>query len=138
MKRKWYPTLANCNVVRSTISQEVFVGVYLQAAPDIIVASMVAYTSQVMVLILLALYFVRMRNMSFEAGKRIIEAIRKLPDQLRATLKVNDEVRRVAERYHRATNFLYLGRQYNFPTALEGALKLKEISYLHAEGYPAA
>jgi glucosamine--fructose-6-phosphate aminotransferase (isomerizing) len=138
MKRKGHPTLAICNVVGSTIAQEASGGIYLHAGPEIGVASTKAYTSQVMVLTLLALYFGRMRNMSYEAGRRIIEAIRALPDQLRQTLQINDEVRRVAEKYCHATNFLYLGRQYNFPTALEGALKLKEISYLHAEGYPAA
>ena len=138
MKRKGHPTLAICNVVGSTIAQEASGGVYLHAGPEIGVASTKAYTSQVMVLTLLALYFGRMRNMSFEAGKRIIEAITALPDQMRATLQMSDEVRRVAQKYCHATNFLYLGRQYNFPTALEGALKLKEISYIHAEGYPAA
>jgi glutamine---fructose-6-phosphate transaminase (isomerizing) len=138
MKRKGHPTLAICNVVGSTIAQEAAGGIYLHAGPEIGVASTKAYTSQVMVLTLLALYFGRMRNMSYEAGQRIIAAIRRLPDQLRATLQMNNEVRRVAEKYCQATNFLYLGRQYNFPTALEGALKLKEISYLHAEGYPAA
>jgi glutamine---fructose-6-phosphate transaminase (isomerizing) len=138
MKRKGHPTLAICNVVGSTIAQEASGGVYLHAGPEIGVASTKAYTSQVMVLTLLALYFGRMRNMSFEAGKRIIEGIRRLPDEMRKTLQINDEVRRVAAKYQHATNFLYLGRQFNFPTALEGALKLKEISYLHAEGYPAA
>jgi glucosamine--fructose-6-phosphate aminotransferase (isomerizing) len=138
MKRKGHPTLAICNVVGSTIAQEASGGIYLHAGPEIGVASTKAYTSQVMVLTLLALYFGRMRNMSYEAGKRIIEAIRRLSDQVRTTLQINEEVRRVAEKYCHATNFLYLGRQFNFPTALEGALKLKEISYLHAEGYPAA
>jgi glutamine---fructose-6-phosphate transaminase (isomerizing) len=138
MKRKGHPTLAICNVVGSTIAQEASGGIYLHAGPEIGVASTKAYTSQVMVLTLLALYFGRMRNMSFEAGKRIIEGIRRLPDEMRKTLQINDEVRRVAAKYQHATSFLYLGRQFNFPTALEGALKLKEISYLHAEGYPAA
>jgi len=138
MKRKGHPTLAICNVVGSTIAQEASGGVYLHAGPEIGVASTKAYTSQVMVLTLLALYFGRMRNMSYEAGRRIIESIRRLPEHVRATLRIHDEVRRVAEKYCQATNFLYLGRQFNFPTALEGALKLKEISYIHAEGYPAA
>jgi glucosamine--fructose-6-phosphate aminotransferase (isomerizing) len=138
MKRKGHPTLAICNVVGSTIAQEAQGGVYLHAGPEIGVASTKAYTSQVMTLVLLALYFGRMRNMSYERGQHIIEAIQQLPDQLRQVLAINEEVRRVAERYYEASNFLYLGRQFNFPTALEGALKLKEISYVHAEGYPAA
>lgn len=138
MKRKGYPTLAICNVVGSTIAKEASGGVYLHAGPEIGVASTKAYTSQVLVLTLLALYFGRMRNMSYEAGGRIIESLHALPDLVRKTLRINDEVRRVAEKYCNANNFLYLGRQFNFPTALEGALKLKEISYIHAEGYPAA
>jgi glutamine---fructose-6-phosphate transaminase (isomerizing) len=137
-KRKGHPTLAICNVVGSTIAQEASGGVYLHAGPEIGVASTKAYTSQLMVLTLLALYFGRMRNMSFEQGEAVIASLRRLPDLVRRTLEVNDETRRVAERYCEASNFLYLGRQFNFPTALEGALKLKEISYLHAEGYPAA
>jgi glucosamine--fructose-6-phosphate aminotransferase (isomerizing) len=138
MKRKGHPTLAICNVVGSTIAQEACGGVYLHAGPEIGVASTKAYTSQVMTLALLALYFGRMRHLSFETGKRIIAQFRALPALLQQTLNVNYECRRIAEKYHKASNFLYLGRQYNYPTALEGALKLKEISYIHAEGYPAA
>ena len=138
MKRKGHPTLAICNVVGSTIAQEADGGVYLHAGPEIGVASTKAYTSQVAVLAMLALYFGRLRHLSFEAGKRIIGELRKLPDLMRQTLEVNNEVRQLAGKYCHATNFLYLGRQFNFPTALEGALKLKEISYIHAEGYPAA
>src|SRR5207248_1523437 len=137
-KRKGHPTLSVCNVVGSTIAQEADGGVYLHAGPEIGVASTKAYTSQVAVLTMLALYFGRMRHLSFEAGKRIIGELRRLPDIMRQTLEVNSEVRRLAGKYCHATNMLYLGRQYNFPTALEGALKLKEISYAHAEGYPAA
>ena len=138
MKRKGHPTLAICNVVGSTIAQEADGGVYLHAGPEIGVASTKAYTSQVTTLAMLALYFGRMRHLSFEAGKRIISQLRKLPDVIRQTLEVNNRVRQIAGKYCHATNVLYLGRQYNFPTALEGALKLKEISYIHAEGYPAA
>jgi glucosamine--fructose-6-phosphate aminotransferase (isomerizing) len=87
---------------------------------------------------MLALYLGRLRHLSFEEGKRIIAELRQLPNILRQTLEVNSEVRRLAGKYCHANNVLYLGRQYNFPTALEGALKLKEISYIHAEGYPAA
>jgi glutamine---fructose-6-phosphate transaminase (isomerizing) len=138
MKRKGHPTLSICNVVGSTIAQEASGGIYLHAGPEIGVASTKAYTSQVLVLTLLALYFGRMRNLSYEAGRKIIASIRELPDLVRKTLTLNDEVRRLAGKYCHAKNFLYLGRQFNFPTALEGALKLKEISYIHAEGYPAA
>ncbi len=87
---------------------------------------------------MLALYLGRLRHLSYGAGLRIIEQIRQLPDKVARALSCNDEVRRIAQKYHDCRNFLYLGRQYNFPVALEGALKLKEISYLHAEGYPAA
>jgi glutamine---fructose-6-phosphate transaminase (isomerizing) len=138
MKRKGHPTLAICNVVGSTIAQEADGGIYLHAGPEIGVASTKAYTAQVAVLTMLALYFGRTRHLSFEAGKRIIRELRRLPDVMRQTLEVNEEVRRIAAKYCHASNLLYLGRQYNFPTALEGALKLKEISYIHAEGYPAA
>src|SRR5262245_48819 len=138
MKRKGHPTLAICNVVGSTIAQEADGGVYLHAGPEIGVASTKAYTSQVAVLTMLALYFGRLRHLSFEAGKRIIAQLRNLPDIMRQTLEVNNEVRQLAGKYCHATNVLYLGRQYNFPTVLEGALKLKEIRYIHAEGYPAA
>jgi len=138
MKRKGHPSLAICNVVGSTIAQEADGGVYLHAGPEIGVASTKAYTSQVVTLTMLALYFGRLRHLSFEAGQRIIKQLRKLPDLVRETLEVNNEVRRIAAKYCHAENFLYLGRQFNFPTGLEGALKLKEISYIHAEGYPAA
>jgi glutamine---fructose-6-phosphate transaminase (isomerizing) len=138
MKRKGHPTLAICNVVGSTIAQEADGGVYLHAGPEIGVASTKAYTSQVAVLTMLALFFGRLRHLSFEAGKRIIGELRKLPYLMRQTLEVNAAVRQLAGKYCHATNVLYLGRQFNFPTALEGALKLKEISYIHAEGYPAA
>jgi glucosamine--fructose-6-phosphate aminotransferase (isomerizing) len=138
MKRKGHPSLAICNVVGSTIAQEADGGVYLHAGPEIGVASTKAYTSQVVTLTMLALYFGRLRHLSYEAGQRIIKQLRKLPDLVRETLEVNNEVRRIAAKYCHADNFLYLGRQFNFPTGLEGALKLKEISYIHAEGYPAA
>ena len=138
MKRKGHPTLAICNVVGSTIAREADGGVYLHAGPEIGVASTKAYTSQCVVMALLALYFGRMRHLSYEAGLRIIEELSALPDHVREALESNNEARRIAAKYSSCDNFLYLGRQYNFPTALEGALKLKEISYIHAEGYPAA
>src|SRR6056297_2242742 len=138
MKRKGHPTLAICNVVGSTIAQEANGGIYLHAGPEIGVASTKAYTSQCLALTLLALYFGRLHHLSYTAGRHIIDALRELPDKIRTALETNDHVRRIAGKYCGYDNFLYLGRQYNFPTALEGALKLKEISYIHAEGYPAA
>ncbi len=138
MKRKGHPSLGICNVVGSTIAQESDGGVYLRAGPEIGVASTKAFTSQCTVLAMLALYFGRLRHLSFSAGLRIIKELQEMPEKVRQALQCNDTVRRIAEKYASCNNFLYLGRQFNFPTALEGALKLKEISYIHAEGYPAA
>ncbi len=138
VKRKGHPTLAICNVVGSTIAQAADGGIYLHAGPEIGVASTKAFTSQCAVLTMLALYFGRLRHMSYGAGQRVIDQLMKLPDFVAQALEENDRIRRIAEKYYQAENFLYLGRQFNFPAALEGALKLKEISYIHAEGYPAA
>jgi glucosamine--fructose-6-phosphate aminotransferase (isomerizing) len=138
MRRKGYPSLAICNVVGSTIAQEADGGIYLHAGPEVGVASTKAFTSQCVVLALLALYFGRMRHLSFDAGMEIIRALEGLPDQVARALETDRVVRQIAMKYAGCNNFLYLGRQFNFPTALEGALKLKEISYIHAEGYPAA
>jgi glutamine---fructose-6-phosphate transaminase (isomerizing) len=137
-KRKGHPTLALCNVVGSSIAREADGGVYLHAGPEIGVASTKAFTNQVAVLAMLALYFGRLRHLSALQGARMIRELRAIPDAVRRALNCHDEVRRVAEKYSRVDNFLYLGRQYHYPVALEGALKLKEISYIHAEGYPAA
>ncbi|HLQ43739.1 MAG TPA: glutamine--fructose-6-phosphate transaminase (isomerizing), partial [Planctomycetaceae bacterium] len=137
-KRKGHPTLAICNVVGSSIAREADGGIFLHAGPEIGVASTKAFTSQVTVLTLLALYLGRLRNMSYPAGQRIIAHLQAMPDAIRATLKCYEQVKEVAQRYCDNETFLYLGRLYNFPVALEGALKLKEISYIHAEGYPAA
>lgn len=138
MKRKGHPTLAICNVVGSTIAREADGGIYLHAGPEIGVASTKAFTSQCVVMALLGLYFGRMHHLSFEAGLRIIDEMMELPRHVEEALDTNDDARRIAQKYASCDNFLYLGRQFNFPTALEGALKLKEISYIHAEGYPAA
>ena len=138
MKRKGHPTMAICNVVGSTIAREADGGIYLHAGPEIGVASTKTFTAQCVVMSLLALYFGRLHHLSFEDGLRIIDDLEKLPDQLELALRTQDEVRRIAVKYANCNNFLYLGRHYNFPAALEGALKLKEISYIHAEGYPAA
>src|SRR5207244_10402990 len=137
-KRKGHRTLALCNVVGSTIAREADGGVYLHAGPEIGVASTKAFTAQVTVLAMLALYLGRMRHLSSVKGERVIEELRQMPALMRRTLECHDTVVRIAEKYHDVRNFLYLGRQYLFPVALEGALKLKEISYIHAEGYPAA
>lgn len=138
LKRKGHPTMAICNVVGSSIAQEVNGGVYLHAGPEIGVASTKAYTSQCLALVLLAIHFGRLRNMGYEAGRRVLEATQRLPEAVEQALETNQAIRTIANKYADCSNFLYLGRHYNFPTALEGALKLKEISYIHAEGYPAA
>ena len=137
-KRKGHPTLAICNVVGSTIAREADGGIYLHAGPEIGVASTKAFTSQVTALILLALHFGRLRHLSYPAGKRIIRNLKLMPEIVSRTLECNDFIKDLSARYCDFNNFLYLGRLYNFPVALEGALKLKEISYIHAEGYPAA
>ena len=138
MKRQGHPTLAICNVVGSSIAQEAAGGIYLHAGPEIGVASTKAFTSQCVALAMLALYFGRLRHLNYAQGLEMIERLQGLPDLVRGALVADDEVRRIAAKYYQCDNFLYLGRQFNFPTALEGALKLKEISYIHAEGYPAA
>ncbi|MCH2131227.1 MAG: glutamine--fructose-6-phosphate transaminase (isomerizing), partial [Pirellulaceae bacterium] len=138
MKRKGHPTMAICNVVGSTIAREADGGIYLHAGPEIGVASTKAFTSQCVVMAMLALYFGRIRDLSYEAGLQVIAELEKLPGYVEQALEANAEAQRIAAKYAAAENVLYLGRQFNFPAALEGALKLKEISYIHAEGYPAA
>jgi len=137
-KRRGARTLGLVNVVGSTIAREDDGGIYLHAGPEIGVASTKAFTSQVIALALLTLKMARLRNLSVIQGREIAQAMAKLPEQVQSILDRADEIEALAEEFKRATNFLYLGRGYNFPAALEGALKLKEISYIHAEGYPAA
>jgi glucosamine--fructose-6-phosphate aminotransferase (isomerizing) len=137
-KRRGARTLGLVNVVGSTIAREDDGGIYLHAGPEIGVASTKAFTSQVIALALLTLKLGRLREMSVVKGREIAQAMLKLPDQIQSILDNAAEIEAIAERFKDATNFLYLGRGYNFPVALEGALKLKEISYIHAEGYPAA
>jgi glucosamine--fructose-6-phosphate aminotransferase (isomerizing) len=137
-KRKGATVLGICNVVGSTIARESDGGVYIHAGPEIGVASTKAFSSQMMILSLVSLLLGRMRTMSLEKGREIIDAINRIPNQAERILAKNDEVKDIAEKYYKNNNFLYLGRGFNFPIALEGALKLKEISYIHAEGYPAA
>jgi glucosamine--fructose-6-phosphate aminotransferase (isomerizing) len=126
------------NVVGSTIARESDGGIYVHAGPEIGVASTKAFTSQVIALLLFTLKLARLRNLSMVDGKEIIEEMLKLPSKIQTILERAPEVEKIAEDFKNAQNFLYLGRGYSFPTALEGALKLKEISYIHAEGYPAA
>jgi glucosamine--fructose-6-phosphate aminotransferase (isomerizing) len=126
------------NVVGSTIAREADGGIYLHAGPEIGVASTKAFTSQVVALLLLGLYLGRQRGLPAEQGRRLVSQLVRLPELVERALAVEPQVRELAERYADAPNALYLGRGANFPVALEGALKLKEISYIHAEGYPAA
>jgi glucosamine--fructose-6-phosphate aminotransferase (isomerizing) len=137
-KMKGARALGVCNVVGSTIARESDGGIYLHAGPEIGVASTKAFTAQVTVLALLTLAFARVREMDRAAGQEFIEEMRTLPGKVQRILDQDREIQRLAESYKNHDNFLYLGRGYNFPVALEGALKLKEISYIHAEGYPAA
>ncbi|HZF68608.1 MAG TPA: glutamine--fructose-6-phosphate transaminase (isomerizing) [Gemmatirosa sp.] len=137
-KRRGARTLGLVNVVGSTIAREDDGGIYLHAGPEIGVASTKAFTSQVVAMALLTLKIARLRDLSVERGRGIAQALAQLPLQVQSILDRAEEIEALAEEFKRASNFLYLGRGYNFPTALEGALKLKEISYIHAEGYPAA
>jgi len=126
------------NVVGSTIARESDGGIYVHAGPEIGVASTKAFTSQVIALLLFTLKLARLRNLSMVDGKEIIQELQLLPAKIQNILDRAPEIEKIAEDFKNAQNFLYLGRGYSFPTALEGALKLKEISYIHAEGYPAA
>ena len=137
-KRKGALILGVCNVVGSSIARESDAGVYIHAGPEIGVASTKAFTSQLVVLALITLLIARKKQMSLVDGKDIIKEIQSIPGKVEKILKLNDQIEKIAEEFVDAKNFLYLGRGYNFPVALEGALKLKEISYIHAEGYPAA
>jgi glutamine---fructose-6-phosphate transaminase (isomerizing) len=126
------------NVVGSTIARESDGGVYIHAGPEIGVASTKAFTSQVTVMAIISLLLGRMANLSKDQGQELVRELQLIPDKVEKILAMDDEIRKIAEIYADANNFLYLGRGINFPVALEGALKLKEISYVHAEGYPAA
>ncbi|MDH4222297.1 MAG: glutamine--fructose-6-phosphate transaminase (isomerizing) [candidate division Zixibacteria bacterium] len=137
-KRKGATVLGICNVVGSTIARETDGGVYIHAGPEIGVASTKAFTSQITVLTLLALLLGRMRNLSLEKGREIIDSLKKIHQQVEFLLQNDNYIKEIAKEYYKKNNFLYLGRGINYPLALEGALKLKEISYIHAEGYPAA
>ena len=137
-RRRGARTIGLVNVVGSTIAREVQGGLYLRAGPEIGVASTKAFNSQVAALAMVALKMARLRTLSLLAGRQFIQALQALPAQIRGVLDRAPEVEILADRFSNAHNALYLGRGVNFPVALEGALKLKEISYIHAEGYPAA
>ena len=137
-KRQGIPVYGICNVVGSTIARETDAGVYLHAGPEIGVASTKAFTAQVVVLAMIALRMAEGRTLTNAEMAVHLQALNELPEKVEEVLSLNSEIRMMSEVFRYATNFLYLGRGYNFPVALEGALKLKEISYIHAEGYPAA
>ena len=137
-RQRGLTTMGVVNAVGSSIARETDFGIYLHAGPEIGVASTKAFTSQIVALALFTLYLGRRRHLSVVQGREIVQALRALPDQVAEVLRLNDTIRAVAEEFKDARNFLYLGRGYQFPVGLEGALKLKEVSYLHAEGYPAA
>jgi glucosamine--fructose-6-phosphate aminotransferase (isomerizing) len=137
-KKQGARVLGITNVVGSTIARESDGGVYIHAGPEIGVASTKAFTCQVTALAILTLIMGRVRNMSVEEGQETIHSLHKIPTQIRQILDQEGEILELAKEYAEHSNFLYLGRGYNYPIALEGALKLKEISYVHAEGYPAA
>ena len=134
-KRKGFKTLAITNSVGSTISRESDGGLYQYAGKEVGVASTKAFTSQIAICLLIALYIGRMRDLSFSDGRAIVDAIKSLPAEV---LKLAPRIEKIAKKYAKFSDFLFVGRLSEFPVALEGALKLKEISYIHAEGYPAA
>ncbi|MDO8667718.1 MAG: glutamine--fructose-6-phosphate transaminase (isomerizing) [bacterium] len=136
-KEKGCLTLGIVNVVGSSIARATEAGVYSHSGPEIAVASTKAFTSQVAILCLLTVMFGRQRQMSLATGQRIISELASLPDKIKQVLALNDELKRIAEKYYQFKNFAFLGRKYNHPVAFEGALKLKEISYIHAEGFAA-
>jgi glucosamine--fructose-6-phosphate aminotransferase (isomerizing) len=132
------PLIGIVNVVGSSIARECDGGIYLHAGPEIGVASTKAFTSQIAALLLLALYLGRRRGLSVSQGQHLVHQLARLPELVNQVLELEPVIEEVARHYASERNFLYLGRGVNFPVALEGALKLKEISYIHAEGYPAA
>ena len=137
-QRKGHRTLGICNNVASTIARESDGGVYMHAGPEIGVAATKSFTSQLTIFALLGLLLGRIRNLSHSDGRDIIAEMEKLPDLVARTLELETQVAAIAKKYARANNFLFMGRQAHYPVALEGALKLKEISYISASGYPSA
>lgn len=137
-QRKGYHVIGIINNVGSTIARENDGGIYQHSGPEIGVASTKAFTSQVLILSMLSCYFGRTRDLSYAEGCKMVKAIRELPKLIEQTLTLSDAIRAIAKDFAHYQDFLFLGRLEMFPIALEGALKLKEISYIHAEGYPAA
>jgi len=137
-QRKGASVLGICNVVGSTIARETGRGVYLHAGPEIGVASTKAFTSQCAILCMMAVAFARTRRLSANEGRRMVEAIARLPELAEAVLQQEAAIAEIARKYYKARDIFFIGRSYMYPAALEGALKLKEISYIHAEGYHAA
>jgi glucosamine--fructose-6-phosphate aminotransferase (isomerizing) len=137
-KRRGHRALAIVNVVGSTIARESDGGIYMHAGPEIGVASTKAFVSTITILTLLAIHLGRMRQLSANRAKEILRSLEALPKQIEKILAQNDALKKLAKKYAPAEDFFFLGRGYTFPIALEGALKLKEISYIHAEGYSAA
>ncbi len=136
-KRKGAGLLGIVNVVGSSIARETDAGIYNHAGPEIGVASTKNFTSQLVVLTLLALLLGRHQNLSFTDGVEAIRELRSLPDKIKEVLFQANHIQAIAEKYYRCNNWLFIGRKFNYPIAMEGALKLKEISYIHAEGYAA-
>ncbi|MFZ1220228.1 MAG: glutamine--fructose-6-phosphate transaminase (isomerizing) [Chthoniobacterales bacterium] len=137
-QRKGYRTLGICNNVASTVGRESDGGVYMHAGPEIGVAATKSFTSQVTILAAVGLLLGRMRHLSTSEGTRIIDALEALPEQIEEVLKLSDQVKAIAKKYASVSGMLFFGRQFNFPIAVEAALKLKEITYLFAEGHPSA
>jgi glucosamine--fructose-6-phosphate aminotransferase (isomerizing) len=137
-RRKGYRTLGICNNVASTIARESDGGVYMHAGPEIGVAATKSFTSQLVILTLIGLLLGRMRNLSTAQGSPIITALEALPEQIEVVLKLSDQIKAIAKKYADVSGMLFFGRQFNYPIALEGALKMKEITYLFAEGHPSA
>jgi glutamine---fructose-6-phosphate transaminase (isomerizing) len=136
-KRKGALVLGLVNVVGSTIARETHAGVYSHAGIEVGVASTKSFVSQITILTLMAILMGRSRDLSYEEGATLLRGLEKLPDQIRETLKESERIREMAQKYCSYSHFLYIGRKYQYPIALEGALKLKEIAYIHAEGYAA-
>ena len=137
-QRKGHRTLGICNNVASTIARESDGGVYMHAGPEIGVAATKSFTSQVTILTLISLLLGRIRHVSSSEGLRILDELEAIPDKVRRILDQNELIKAIAEKYAHAQAMMFLGRQFNYPVALEGALKMKEISYLHASGHPSA
>ena len=135
-QRKGHRTLGICNNVASTIARESDGGVYMHAGPEIGVAATKSFTSQVTILTLIGLLLGRMRHLSSSEGLRIIDELEALPGKVTRILELNSHIKKIAEKYANAQAMMFLGRQFNYPVALEGALKMKEISYIHASGHP--